>query len=643
MSDSSSPNTPNRRFVSQAYDAVAKAASEALAPEPNLTVSQWADAHRYLSQKAASEPGRWRTDRTPYLRAIMDALSASSPAQRIVFMKGAQIGATESGLNWIGYVVHQAPGPMLSVQPTVDMAKRYSKQRIAPMIEESESLRDLVKEARERDSGNTVLSKEFPGGVLVMTGANSAVGLRSMPARYVFLDEVDGYPGDVDGEGDPVALAEARTRTFQRRKVYMVSTPTIAGRSRVEREFSKSDQRRFFLPCPDCGHFQTLKFANLKWDKGDPKSAQYICEECGSCLGEQHKTEMLRRGEWRATAEGDGRTIGFHLSSLYSPVGWMSWVEIAQRWEAAQGDPDLLKEFINTVLGEVWQAKGDAPEWDAVYRQRGSYRAGTVPRGALVLFAGVDVQKDRLEVGVWGFGRNRHRWLIEHRVLPGPTNRPEVWNDLAAMFDETWPHECGTEMSVRDWGVDSGAFSSEVGAFVRGQQGRGNVSAVDGQDSYVAAFIGVGGMDLTINGKKLKRGLKTLKIGVSYCKQEIVGQLALNKPEDGAPYPPGFVHLPENVTEDQVKQLTSESLVTKMVKGRSKREWQIIEGRRNEVLDCANYARGLAGRRQWDQWRDMRFRELEALLNLPPDDPTTPAPPVPSRFRRPSGRSSFMR
>lgn len=395
----------------------------------------------------------------------------------------------------------------------------------------------------------------------------------------------------------------------------MVSTPTVAGRSRIEREFSKSDQRRFFLPCPECGYYQTLKFANLKWDKGDPASAMYVCEECGSLLGEQHKTEMLRRGEWRSTATGDGRTIGFHLSSLYSPVGWMSWVEIAQRWEAAQGDPDLLKEFVNTVLGETWQARGDAPEWDHVFRQRDGYSTGTVPAGALVLFAGADVQKDRIEVGVWGFGRNRQRWLIEHRVLPGQTNRPEVWTDLEAMFSETWVHESGTEMAVRDWGIDSGAFAPEVGAFVRNQQGRGNVHAVDGLDRYDSAFLGVGALDLTVKGKKLRRGLKTLKIGVSYCKQEIVSQLGLLKAEDGT-YPPGFVHLPADVTEDGVKQLTSESLVTTRVKGRQKREWQVVEGRRNEWLDCANYARGLAAMRGWDRWRDERFKEMERLLKV---------------------------
>ncbi|MGB3490757.1 MAG: phage terminase large subunit family protein [Xanthobacteraceae bacterium] len=630
MSESSSPGEPSQRYVSQAEDLACDAWCDGQRPEPSLTVSEWADENRYLSQKAASEPGRWRTERTPYLRAIMDALSSSSPVQRVVFEKGAQIGATESGLNWIGYVIHQAPGPMLSVAPTVDMAKRYSKQRIAPMIEESSQLRGLVADSRSRDSGNTVLAKEFAGGVLVMTGANSAVGLRSMPARYVFLDEVDGYPGDVDGEGDPVALAEARTRTFQRRKIYMVSTPTIAGRSRIDREFSKSDQRRFFLPCPHCETFQTLKFTQLKWPKNDPAKATYWCEECGAEIGEQHKTEMLRRGEWRATAEGDGRTVGFHLSSLYSPVGWMSWGEIAQRWEAAQGDPELLKEFINTVLGEVWQDKGDAPEWDVVYNRRETYLTGTVPTGAVALFAGVDVQKDRIEVGIWGFGRNRERWLIAHVILPGQTNRPQVWADLTKMLDEPWEHESGAQMYVRDWGIDSGAYTAEVYAYVRSQRGRANVHAIDGQDKYTAAYLGVGNKDADANGKKLRRGLKTIKIGVSFCKQELVGQLALQRPEEGA-LPPGYIHLPSDVTEDQVKQLTAESMVTRAVNGRQRREWQVIEGRRNEVLDCANYARGLAALRGWDRWKEPKFQELADLLALErPEATASNAPPPPS-------------
>jgi phage terminase large subunit GpA-like protein len=244
---------------------------DGLTSDPDLTVSAWADKHRVLSSRGASEAGPWRTSR---LREIMDTLSPSHPCQRVALMKGSQVGATESGGNWIGYVIHHAPGPMLAVQPTVELAKRFSQQRIDPLIEESPRLREKVAPTRSRDAGNTVLSKEFPGGILVMTGANSAVGLRSMPVRYLFLDEVDAYPPSADDEGDPVALAEARTRTFSwRRKVFLASTPTIKGLSRIEREYEASDQRRYFVPCPHCGEKQRLKFEWLRWQKGQPETA----------------------------------------------------------------------------------------------------------------------------------------------------------------------------------------------------------------------------------------------------------------------------------------------------------------------------------------------------------------------------------
>jgi phage terminase large subunit GpA-like protein len=247
-----------------------------LKPDPVLTVSEWADENRYLSQKAASEPGKWRTSRTPYLRDIMDDLSVVSPVKRVVFMKGAQVGGTEAGNNWLGYIIHHAPAPILFVQPTVDIAKRLSKQRLAPMFEESPALSERIAPSRERDSGNTVLMKEFQGGVLIITGANSAAGLRSMPIRFLFLDEVDAYPGDVDGEGDPVQLAEKRTTTFSRRKVFLVSTPTVKDVSRIEREYLNSDQRRFFVPCPHCGNMDWMRWSNLKWDECDPKSARLL-------------------------------------------------------------------------------------------------------------------------------------------------------------------------------------------------------------------------------------------------------------------------------------------------------------------------------------------------------------------------------
>ena len=412
---------------------------DGMAPEPALLVSDWADKHRMLGSRGSAEPGPWRTNRTPYLRDVMDALSPAHPARRVVFMKGAQVGGTECGNNWIGYVIHHAPGPMLAVQPTTELAKRFSDQRIDPLVEETPAIRQRVAPARSRDSGNRQLSKEFPGGQLVMTGANSAVGLRSMSARFLFLDEVDAYPGDVEGEGDPVALAEARARTFGwRRKTLLVSTPTISGLSRIEREYLASDQRRFFLPCPHCAAMQWLRFERLVWEKGEPDSARYLCEACDGAIGEQHKTAMLAGGEWRPTAiAGDPHAIGFHISALYSSVGWFSWSQAVRDWEAAQGDDRAIKTFRNTVLGETWQESGEAPDWQRLYDRREEWAPGTVAEGGLLLTAGVDVQRDRLEASIWAWAQDRQSWLIEHRILVGnpfPIQKTVAEPNYAAML-----------------------------------------------------------------------------------------------------------------------------------------------------------------------------------------------------------------
>ncbi len=318
-----------------------------------------------LAARASAEPGRYRIARTPYMRAIMDALSPADPCARIVFMKAAQVGATEGANNFIGFVIHQAPGPMLAVQPTVELAKRNSRQRIDPLIEESAALRGLVRPARSRDSGNTMLSKEFAGGILIMTGANSAVGLRSIPARYILLDEVDAYPASADEEGDPVTLAEARSLTFaHRRKVLLISTPTVKGFSRIEREYEASDHASVFRAlCPHCGHAQVLVFERLKWDKGKPETAAYHCASCETPIAEHHKTAMLAAGVWRATGTAaDPSTIGFHLSALYSPVGWLSWEAIARAWVAAAGlrrsDPRLSQHHPRRDLGRERRGAG---------------------------------------------------------------------------------------------------------------------------------------------------------------------------------------------------------------------------------------------------------------------------------------------
>jgi phage terminase large subunit GpA-like protein len=601
---------------------------DGLTPDPLLAVSEWADRHRFLSPRASAEPGRYRTGRTPYMRAIMDALSPSHPARRVAFMKAAQVGATEAGNNWIGYVIHHVPGPMLAVQPTVELAKRFSRQRIDPLIAESPSLRERVKPARSRDAGNTVLSKEFPAGLLVITGANSAVGLRSMPARYLFLDEVDAYPPSADEEGDPVALAEARTRTFSwRSKVFLASTPTIHGVSRIEQEYEASDQRRFFVPCPHCGEMQWLKFERLRWDKGRPETTHYICASCDGRIEEHHKTAMLAAGEWQPTAEArDPGTIGFHISALYSPVGWMSWSEIARLWEAATTD-EAKRSFKNGVLGETWIESGEAPDWQRLYERREDWPFGTVPAGGLFLTGGADVQKDRIEVSVWAWGRGLESWLVDHIIIDGGPERAEAWAALSALLNRTWPHAHGARLGLAKLGIDTGYEAPAVYAWAR-STGFTQVAPVKGVEGFnrAAPIVGPSYVDVTEGGKKLRRGARLWTVAVATFKSETYRFLRLARPTDdeiaeGAQCPPGYVHLPKGMEAEWVKQLVAEQLVTvKTKRGFQRLEWQKLR-ERNEVLDCRVYARAAAWIAGADRWSEATWRDLERQVAADPGEP----------------------
>ncbi len=620
---------------------------EGVKPDPLLSVSEWADRYRVLSSKSSSEPGRWRTARTPYLKEIMDCLSPSSKVRRVVLMKGAQVGGTECGNSWLGYIIHQSPGPVMAVSPTVELAKRSSKQRIDPLIEESDVLRGLVKERRSRDSGNTVLAKEFPGGVLVMTGANSAVGLRSMPARYLFLDEVDGYPGDVEGEGDPIMLAERRSATFQRRKMLLVSTPKTKGLSRIEREFAASDQRYFFVPCPHCGEKQVLSFDRLRWPEGKPRETTFVCVHCDAEIQEHHKTDMLACGEWRPTVPGAHKTAGFHLSSLYSPVGWYSWGDAAESFEAAKKNHDLMKGFVNTVLGLPYEEEADAPEWQRLYDRREPYPIGTVPWGGVFLSAGADVQKDRIEIEVVAWGRSRENWSVDYLVLDGDTARPEVWKLLDQALAKDWPHAGGQLMPIRVLCIDSGYATQDVYAWARpypqatwgpaGAVARSprTVVAVKGQDRDTALLLRASRAD---SGSR-KRGLKVWSVGTPVAKSELYRWLKLERPTDemlakGDSFPPGFCHFPQ-YGEEFFKQLTAERLVTRMVKGFPRGVWEKDGGRRNEALDCRVYARAAAAIFGIDRFDDRQWKRLEEPLGVPGSVASVKVAVPPKRQPRP--------
>lgn len=596
----------------------AGAFSQGLRPEPDITVSQWADEKRRLSQKASSEPGLWRTSRTPYLREIMDCLSISSAIETVIFMAGAQIGKTETGNNWVGYIIDNAPAPLMIVQPTVELAKRFSKQRIDAMIEETPVLQAKIKPARERDSGNTVLQKDFPGGMMALTGANSAVGLRSMPAKYLFMDEVDAYPADVDGEGDPVELAEARARTFPRKKKYLPSTPTIKGRSKVEHEYELSDQRRYYVPCPCCGEKQPLVFENLRWEKGKPETVVYVCAENGCVIEEHSKTWFLDEAngaEWVATAAGDSKTAGFHLSSLYSPLGWLSWQEIASKWEKAQGKAMALKVFKNTILAETWEEKGEAPEWERLYERREDYSPMVVPQDVCFLTAGADVQKDRLELTVWGWGYGAQRWYIDHIVLEGDPVKAEVWKALDAELFKNYRHVSGADMKIMRMCVDSGYETQSVYAWVRGKE-PSLVTAIKGVERGPVLVGNPSAVDISLNGKRVKNGMKFRPVVSGIGKMELYSYLRLSPPvkEEGETYQSGYVHLPNYCEPEFLKQLCAEKLVTRAKRGGYARtEWEKTRDR-NEALDCAVYARAAAALLGMDRFTDEHWQNLTDSL-----------------------------
>ena len=578
-----------------------------LRPIERVTVSQWADRYRFLAPVSSAEPGRYRTARTPYLRKIMDCLSVHDPHRKVVFVKAAQIGGTEAGSNFLGYCMHIAPGPVMFVQPTDDMVKRLSKGRIDPLIESCPELLQRVAPSKSRDSNNTINQKNFNGGVLIMAGANSAAGLRSVPIRYLILDEVDAYPQDLDGEGSPIDLAIARTRTFPNRKIFMLSTPTIEELSAIEREFLETDQNYYYVPCPFCGGMQRLVFSNLKWEQGHPESVRYRCEHCGELIAERYKVEMLAAGEGlpERPEKVSSDVIGFHLNSLYSPYGWHSWEQIVRDFLAARDNQSKLKVFVNTTLGQTWAERGEAPPFKNLYNRRETYRTNTVPDDVCFLTAGVDVQRDRLELEIVGWCADKRSYSIDYRVLEGDTAGTKVWDDLAGVVGERWSRRDGMELPIRMMAVDTGYNTTHVYAFCR-RFSADKVVPVKGQDHLGVSFAPPKTVDVTRSGKKVG-SMRLYNVGVSFLKSELYACLRLEKDSNGVP-PPNYCHFPE-YDEHYFRGLTAEEQVVKVVRGYPHLQW-VKRYERNEPLDCRIYARAAAAILGLDRLDPARLAKL---------------------------------
>jgi phage terminase large subunit GpA-like protein len=552
-----------------------------------LTVTDWADQFRMLPSKGAAAPGKYRSSRTPYMVEPMNMLSVSSACEVVVIMAAAQTGKSESGNNWVGYVIDNAPGPMLLVQPTVDNAKRYSKQRIGPMIAESPTLAAKVIENKSREGGNTMLEKEFPNGILLLGGANSAAGLRSTPIRFLFCDEISNWPADVDGEGDPLVLALERTNTFGRkRKVLLTSTPGLRGTCRIEREYLKTDQRRYHVACPHCGTLQVLRWDNFVIPKDDngrpqPNQAHMVCTEdsCREEIHEKHKTDLLRGGVWIATApqNADATVAGYHISALYSPAGWKSWAKIAKQWIEAQGNKLLLKAFYNNVLAETYEDSGEGIDHTGLAARAEEYGTDVLPAGALLVTNGVDVQPDRIELETVAWGLGEESWSIDYRVFMGDPDGPLVWQQLDAYLHTEFKHPAGVRLRAARTFIDTGGANTKaVYAYVEGRAHMG-----------VFGIKGKGGDGVPAVGSPTRSNIAKIPLvplGTFTLKDAVYG--ALSVPEPG----PGYCHFPTRYGESYYKGLTAEEVRTKAnQKGFPVREWFKVYPR-NEPLDCRVYS-----------------------------------------------------
>ena len=590
-----------------------EAFAEGIRPDPDLTISEWAERNRVLLPDTSAEPGPWRTERVPYAREIMDVLSPSHPAQEVTFVAGTQVSKTEIGNNFVGFIIDAAPGPAMMVYPTSNTGKRSSRTRLAKMIESTPALRAKVSD-RQRDKANSTSLKEFPGGVLAIAGANSAAELKSMPVRFLFEDEVDEYPDDVDGQGPADKLAEKRTDTFSRKKIFRTSTPTQRGRSKIWKHWERSDRRRYHVPCPHCAELQVLRWENMRWDTrkvcelvdadgvvsevphgtpdatvrdtGDLVDVWYECAHCQQRIDEHHKTRMLEAGVWIAENPGGGRPVGFHLSALYSPLGWYSWAKaVANKLEADKdASGDLLKTWTNTVLGEPYSDAAEQISENDLKQRCEPYRLQTVPMAALMLTAAVDVQGNRLEVKVKGWGRGEESWLVDYQVIYGDTEADQPWDVLDEYLQRKFKHESGAPLRIVATAVDSGFRTQRVYDWCRRRRHR-QIFPVKGQAQAGKAVLGrPTKQDVDHRGQYVKGGVEVFPIGVDTAKAKVYARLKID--QSG----PGCLHFPLGLPDDYFKQLTAERLVSRYHKGYLRTSWEKDAGDRNEALDLEVYA-----------------------------------------------------
>jgi phage terminase large subunit GpA-like protein len=603
-------------------------------PPAELTVSQWADKYAMLPREGSPEPGPWRTERAPYQAEMMDVIN-DPDIETVVYMLASQLGKTACFLNALFYFAHHDPSPILFVMPTETNAEDISKERIATAIRDTPALTPLFGNPKTRDAGNTLLKKKFPGGFLAMAGANAPRGLASRPVRILAADEVDGYPASAGTEGDPLTIAEARTTNFWNRKKLYSSTPSIKNASRIEKLYDESDQRKYEVPCPHCGTFQTLEWESLKWPSSKDGSARHQPDKCfyvcvsGCEILEVEKPDMIRAGRWTKMnpGGGDGKTAGFQLSVLYSP--WKSWPSVISDWLKAYKRPQERKAFVNTRLGRTYEVVGESVDDASLMLRRIVYEA-EVPAAALVLTAGIDVQADRVECEVVGWGKDDQSWSIDYIILRGNPALPEFWLGVDEMLKNRYRHASGAFLHIACAFIDSGYHSAQVYRFCRPRQVK-RIFACKGQAGPAIPLT-------KPRGKKTHRARIDLRmVGIDTAKESLYANLKIEQ------IGPGFCHFPSGFLNEQgatvekrtydrdyFEQLTAEKLITEMDGMTPVRKW-VKKRERNEALDCRVYAMAALddlGIRNWDKLAKNLQAAAAKGKPVPEEDEAEPVKPA---------------
>ncbi|RNB72207.1 phage terminase large subunit family protein [Brevibacillus panacihumi] len=551
-----------------------------LKPPEKLTVSEWSDKYRILDSKTSAEPGQWSTDRTPYLRGIMDAFT-DPKVEEIIFAKPTQVGGTECMNNMLGYVIAQDPSPALIVYPTLELAEFASKNRLQPMINLSPVLADKYQTEESK-----ILELQLDGMYVVISGANSPASLASRPIRFLFMDEVDKYPKNSGKEADPRSLARERTKTFPyNKKIFQTSTPTLKNGA-IWQAFEKADVKlRFYVPCPHCGHFQTFKFkGGIKYDKTlSPEkikqTAYYECESCKGMIRDAHKPSMLRNGEWR-DASGSTRLAtrtAFHLNAIYSP--WVRFGEVAYEFVTSKDDPETLMNFVNSWLAEPWEKTQVKLNSDKVIERSSGYEEGVVPNRTILLTGGVDVQKDRFYFTIRAWGEKMTSWNIRHGFC-------ETWTEIEDVMNVPYLTKDGREYFVNLCGIDSGWNPDDTYDFcVKNSEW---AVAVKGSSNEIPNKYRLSKIDREEKGLY---GISLYLVYGAYYKDFIANRIA-RKPDD-----PGGWYVYENCDREFAEQITAEHKVTIKRGGKEIDVWQLkTSGADNHYLDCEVYAAFAADR-----------------------------------------------